>query len=270
MAKYKIGEVSRILGIPKDTLHYYERRGIVTPHKDKETGYRYYDAWDLNFLLDSKWYRSFDFSLIDVVEMINEDDHNSFLERCAKHEEELLQKIQDYQQKLKALSAYRQKAAQIKNELGVLELTMSPALIFQRHRYEYEFILTSENLASAQKWISLLPYAKHTFTLSGSKNLEESGYFWGFSLAPDDAVHHGIENAPPAEYIPSQQSIRTVFSAGGRDTFLKSIKSQVFEKILTSGYKITGNPYGYLLVRLHVDGVFTRYFEIWVPVEGEK
>ncbi|MDR1573273.1 MAG: MerR family transcriptional regulator, partial [Clostridiales Family XIII bacterium] len=78
MKKYKIGAVTKLLNLSEDTLRYYESRGVVAPQKDEESGYRYYDAWDLNFLLDGIWYRSFDFPLKDVVKMINEDDGAAF------------------------------------------------------------------------------------------------------------------------------------------------------------------------------------------------
>ncbi|MBR3375918.1 MAG: MerR family transcriptional regulator, partial [Firmicutes bacterium] len=44
--QYKIGDVARILGISTDLLRYYEKKGVVTPTKDKQNDYRYYDAWD--------------------------------------------------------------------------------------------------------------------------------------------------------------------------------------------------------------------------------
>jgi len=270
MLKYKIGEVSQILGIPIDTLRYYERRGIVAPQKDEETGYRYYDAWDFNFLIDSKWHRSFEFSLTDVEKMINEDDHAAFVDRCIKHEAELLHKIHEYQQKLKALVAHRQRISRLKSELGSLEITESPAIIFQRLRHEYKFISGDENLSSVRKWFSLMPYVNHTFAISEHadyKGISPNDYYWGFSLSPSDAIQHGIKIAPPVEYIPPLMSIHTVFSAGGRDTFISSLQTQVIDRVLQAGYKIIGFPYGNLLVRIHEDGVFTRYFEIWVPIE---
>ncbi len=49
--RYKIGDVSRILGISTDLLRYYEKKGVVTPQKDKNNDYRYYDTGTLIFLL---------------------------------------------------------------------------------------------------------------------------------------------------------------------------------------------------------------------------
>ena len=94
--RYKIGEVSRMYGLPNDTLRYYESRGIITPRRSEESGYRYYDAWELNYLLDCVWYRSYDFSLSDVEQMVNKDDLPAFLARCRKRETELIRAVVTY------------------------------------------------------------------------------------------------------------------------------------------------------------------------------
>jgi hypothetical protein len=33
------------------------------------------------------------------------------------------------------------------------------------------------------------------------------------------------------------------------------------------GHRIVDRPMGNLIVRLHEEGGFTRYFEVWTPVE---
>ena len=50
--KYKAKEVSRITGIPVDTLRYFEKTGVISPKIDKNNNYRYYSAWDINFLFE--------------------------------------------------------------------------------------------------------------------------------------------------------------------------------------------------------------------------
>ena len=42
---FKIGEISKILGITRKTILVYEDMGLLTPAvKDKSSGYRYYTA----------------------------------------------------------------------------------------------------------------------------------------------------------------------------------------------------------------------------------
>ena len=45
---YQIGDVSRITGISKDTLHFYTKIGLVTPdYINPKNHYHYYSRWNM-------------------------------------------------------------------------------------------------------------------------------------------------------------------------------------------------------------------------------
>lgn len=62
---YSIQEVSRILGIPKDTLRYYDRIGIVSPSRE-DNRYRRYSNDDLIDLMNIQIMQYADFSLDEI------------------------------------------------------------------------------------------------------------------------------------------------------------------------------------------------------------
>ena len=43
---YRIGDVANLMGLSRDTLRYYEKRGILSSKKEKN-GYRYYTEEDI-------------------------------------------------------------------------------------------------------------------------------------------------------------------------------------------------------------------------------
>ncbi|CAG7643517.1 MerR family transcriptional regulator [Paenibacillus allorhizosphaerae] len=63
--QYSIKEVSRILGIPKDTLRYYDRIGIVSPSREHNS-YRRYSKNDLINLMNIQIMQYADFSLEEI------------------------------------------------------------------------------------------------------------------------------------------------------------------------------------------------------------
>lgn len=71
--RYLIGDVSRILGLARETLRYYERCGIVVPWKDPETGYRYYDPVQINHLMLCKMYRQMGMSSAEICDLIDRE-----------------------------------------------------------------------------------------------------------------------------------------------------------------------------------------------------
>lgn len=130
--KYKIGTISKLLGIPIQTLHYFETCGFVTPSKDSKSNYRYYDAWDVNFLLDSRYLRSFEFSNQEIGEMINRDDFQELNRRFADRERSLLELIQHYQDILDEVHHEKERIGRYQDYLGVLRPEKSPE-IFSIH-----------------------------------------------------------------------------------------------------------------------------------------
>jgi DNA-binding transcriptional MerR regulator len=64
---YSIQEVSRKLGIPKDTLRYYDRIGIISPSRD-DNRYRKYSRDDLIDLMNIQIMQYADFSLDEIKE----------------------------------------------------------------------------------------------------------------------------------------------------------------------------------------------------------
>ena len=47
---YTIGQVAKFLGMSRDTLKFYEEKGLARPVQDQENDYRHYsefDIWDV-------------------------------------------------------------------------------------------------------------------------------------------------------------------------------------------------------------------------------
>lgn len=76
---YKIGEISKIYNIGRDSLMYYEEIGILKPIRDSNN-YRLYtmnDIWKLNLI---KELRTFDFSMEKIKEYISNRTVDSTME----------------------------------------------------------------------------------------------------------------------------------------------------------------------------------------------
>ena len=271
MLKYKIGEASKVLGMTNDTLRYYESKGIIAPQRDEESGYRYYDSWDINFLLDSMWFRSYGFSILDITSMINVDDLDTYIERCHQQEINLQETINDYQQKLRYLIEYSKGLKEIKKSLGEFKIVESPALLFQERIsicQGDEIDSASENLIS--NWTKLIPQVSHTFIASLDKTEEEillHKLSWGFSLPVEVALDQQLDQNPKVEFIPNLKCVHTVFYANEKGTFQDCFLNQVVFPIIEQGYNIIKSPIGRQLASVHKDDRQTRYFETWIPIE---
>jgi len=272
--KYKIGDISKLLGIPIQTLHYYEKCGFVTPSKDEQNHYRYYDAWDVNFLLDSKYLRSLRFSNAEIEQMINKDSMEEIHSRFDTQEKKLLDIIYHYQAVLDELYSENRRLSSFQNHIEKFQEMKSPQLLFNRYRFNNTYnIATDQNgeMPRISSWLEHLPFVKATFIISHEgikeKKQEELAYWWGFSVSPGRAKELQIPTEAPVQYVPSRKSVYTVFSAHEANTFIPSLYAKVLKPIWEMGYEISDFPIGRLLVRSHEEKQYTRYFEIWVPVQ---
>lgn len=73
----KIGELARRVGIPIDTVRYYERNGLLPPPPRRASGYREYDEHDiprLRFVLRAK---QLGFTLVEIRELLALSDEQA-------------------------------------------------------------------------------------------------------------------------------------------------------------------------------------------------
>ncbi|MGM0216712.1 MerR family transcriptional regulator [Enterococcus sp. AZ109] len=272
-ARYKIGTISKLLGIPIQTLHYYEKCGFVTPSKDEHSNYRYYNTWDINYLLDSKFLRSFEFPNTVIEQIVNKDDVQSIYSRYESQEYYLLHQIQHYQGLLEELHTEKTKLARFEKAIGKLVERRSPEMFLNSYRYNNQFrtMDSEEEVPQLFDWISHFPYVKATFMIDVETNSDVSkgnlDYWWGFSVSPKKARELSIPTFEIADYFPARNSLYTVFKASAQDTFVPSVVEQVLKPIIRQGYEIVDKPIGRLIIRSHQEDRYERVFEIWVPVE---
>lgn len=270
--KYKIGTISKVLGIPSQTLHYYEKCGFVTPEKDAQTGYRYYSAWDINYLLDSKQWQAYEFSNSMVEQMIHKDGVNDIKEKLSSQKMQLLDKLVHYQNLIVELDRKQEQIEKIFSCLNQYTVETSPVLYFDtyRRRNFYQSFYSEKEIPQMQQWVKAFPFVSPTFRVEAEsiekKKPNELSFWWGFSVSPQKANELNLDFCKKSVFIPSKKCVYTVFEAYTEDTFARALLEQVILPIQKMGYKIMDDPIGRLLVRVHEGEEYKRYFEIWVPI----
>lgn len=68
--EYLIGDMARIVGLSRDALRFYEKKGIISAKK-RENGYRYYSEEDIYRLMTVMYSRKMNFSLEAIEGMVN-------------------------------------------------------------------------------------------------------------------------------------------------------------------------------------------------------
>jgi DNA-binding transcriptional MerR regulator len=267
--KYKIGDVAKILGISPDLLRYYEKKGVVMPMKGKHNDYRYYDFWDINFLLDCLWFKNFGFSIDQISDMVKtlsvEDLDKLFLQK----EDELHATIARCELLIHRSEEYRRDLKTARELLGVCEIVDSPEYIRYLNRYTDDF----DNSPALQKlshdWLGLMPCTHRCFEISQEELLSPTGseHAWGLSLGMEYVRLLNVSTAPPVVHIPSHRSLHSVFQSTGKGNFSPQLMHYMVDYCQEQGLTICGPARGNLLCSVAEGDALTGYFEVWLPIE---
>lgn len=116
--EYLIGDVASMMGVSRDTLRFYEKKGILAVRK-KENGYRYYTDEDIFELSSIFYHRKMNMGL-DEIESLRTSDSSYqsnaiFADQKIREEEE---KILKHQQTLVRLHLFRDECRKIERHLN--------------------------------------------------------------------------------------------------------------------------------------------------------
>ncbi len=269
--KYKIGDVARILGVSPDLLRYYEKKGIVKPVKDPNNDYRYYEPWDVNFLMDCIWYKSFHFGIDQVAHIITGSTADEVADTLDKKVVELRTEIRRNELLVRRACEHQADLQRLKNELGLCILRDSPVVLRYINRYNDKYDNSDAVQIVSQEWLDYMPFTHRCFEMPVEDirdHTDEGRFRWGFSLTPDYVRELGVRLHPPAAYLESQRCIYTVFTSSGKDNFSPRKLEYVVDFAEKNGLKLTGgDARGNLLASVLDDGKLAGFFEAWIPYE---
>lgn len=264
---YKIGEISKIYGIGRDSLMYYEEIGILKPFRDKN-GYRMYklsDIWRLNLI---KELRSLNFPMKKIKEYL--DDRN--IESTKKI---LNKEISLIDEKIEELLSYKQNIMKrldtINDELRNLKL-YEIDLVYINKRKALEL---NANITKDEEFDFLIQKLQkdyeNRFTILGNNNIGSS-----FCL---DKIKQGIYNEFKSVFCfldDEEEIYNIIFNEGyyltltykGEYKNNKHYINKMFKYIEEKGYKIISDPIEIYKIDIHETGDINEFVtEIQIPVD---
>lgn len=264
---YKIGEISKIYGIGRDSLMYYEEIGILKPFRDKN-GYRMYklsDIWRLNLI---KELRSLNFPMKKIKEYL--DDRN-----IESTKEILNKEISLIDEKIEELLSYKQNIMKrldtINDELRNLKL-YEIDLVYINKRKALEL---NANITKDEEFDFLIQKLQkdyeNRFTILGNNNIGSS-----FCL---DKIKQGIYNEFKSVFCfleDEEEIYNIIFNEGyyltltykGKYKNNKHYINKMFKYIEEKGYKIISDPIEIYKIDIHETEDINEFVtEIQIPVD---
>lgn len=106
-----VGEVARATGVGVQTLHYYEREGIIAPPARTAAGYRQYDGATIGRIRFVRKAQALGLSLDEIKEVLALAARGT--SPCGRVQAALAQKLADVDRRLEQLQSFREELARL-------------------------------------------------------------------------------------------------------------------------------------------------------------
>ena len=99
--EYRSGDISKLCNVNKETLRYYERKGLIPEPVRSNSGYRLYPEDTVTRILFIKRIQELGFTLFEIDKLLGVVDKDDV--RCADMNDFVVQKLEDVQLKIRDL-----------------------------------------------------------------------------------------------------------------------------------------------------------------------
>lgn len=260
-------DIREKLGITRDTLRFYEQKGIIEPEIDPVNGYRYYDDWQVNLLWDCKHYQAMGFSLAEVLEILKTDSAGQLRERIEGRREALAQQIERERLQLEATELRIAQMDEAIAKLGRIGVTEFEGRVFVPAREDHGLMASTNGPAVALMNANLdvmLP-------LLHFPSVREDHFFWGYAATPAvfEQICDDATDTTGFTRIEGGRALETWVDAGER----WNVSLRLFESLLAEASSRGLSPRGELcadlIARAHdADGGYHRYLHAYLPLAG--
>lgn len=263
---YTIGQVAKFLGVTRDTLKFYEEKGLVNPNQDAENGYRQYSHLDIYDVLTTNFYREIDMEIKKIQE-IRRSQSIEEIESILQDKEERLRAELEYKELLlERIQNVRNDCKKIKQYAGVFSVReMKPFEVMGEitdfTAYD-EYDMIQKNTRKLKNAVTLTDLWR--IIRFDEAGITEDKFVVGREIDPGEKDYDGEICAHP-------RCLYTIIEDGRYATGGERIDGQVGDMLrqiaFERGYKLQGITYVNTLMTAYKDGLERVFLELYTPIE---
>lgn len=263
---YTIGQVSKFLGISRDTLKFYEDKGLVKPKKNDENGYRKYNQFDIYDITTINFYREIDVEIKKIQEIMKSKSINNLELLLEEKEQIILEEIEYKKLLLKKIQLIKEDCDKIKKYFGKYAIKeMKPLEVKGRIKSvtEYdEYETLRENTESLKKAVTLTALRRViSFSQEGITGEK-------FIIVKEI---EGFDKNIEGEVLAHPNCIYTIIEDGRWSTGGENIDDKVEDRLrkiaIENGYDLLGIVYVNILLTTYEEGLERIFLEIYAPIK---
>lgn len=270
--KYSISKFAEIVGITPDTLRLYEKYNIITPKRDEQNNYRYYDDLDVRDLLMSRWYRSMDISLQDSARLISNSSKEEILIELKDKKSILEEEIYRKERLLTRINEITNLMDNLDEKINLCEEKKIPGLYRLKQTNKNALLRNDFITEVVDTWMNFLPHTYYSFYIEkGLINKKDTlEYNWGLAINVEDIKGLDVEINDYVEYIPSKTCISSIIKSTHEQYLKKDYFQFMLDYIEENNYELVGELYGNILFTESDENGKKSYLQVNIAVEEQN
>lgn len=267
---YRIGEVSKLLDLPVETIRFYEKMKIITPQRQPESTYRVYETWDIFYLMECMRYRSFGVSLKDIADILYEKPVSYFIDQISRRQHTIDEQLRYYTLLEKKIDDYKHRLEALPYNVGCYWFESRPEYRYFTYvsRNEGENYGRIEEEALFTRWLSEIPFVEYTHHVSLQDVMEGKvdRDRWGLSVTAEDADMLALPVDERVKVLPAGLYLCTVLDLGNYGTLDLKRFTPLIAYMEAHNIDPAGDIIGTVLTRVHEKGRLRRFIQYRIAV----
>lgn len=265
--QYKISEVSQMIGIPIDTIRYYEKMGVISPIR-KGT-YRAFSDEDIYLLCEYKKMRSYGLGLSEIKDFNHVANMQDYAKQFAAIRDECGKKEKYYQALRKNMESSADMLENVEKYVGNYHMTEIESKYYIDFYHQKK--VDPEQDTIWKSWIyeyyPLVEYIAVWDLADGeSENITENS-MWVNAISEKNVKALGIPINEAAQKIPAKKTLFTVVNRYGERMIDKQFAEEILRELEKRNLSLDGKIIGKMLARIKEGDNTLRYIGIWIPVQ---
>lgn len=263
---YTIGQVAKFLGVSRDTLKFYEEKGLVKPQQNSENGYRTYNHFDIYDITTINFYREIDFEIKKIQELRKGKSIEGIQSLLVEKEQVMLEEIAYKKLQLKKLKLVKEDCQKISQFLGTYTIKeMKPLEIMGviDHYTAYDEYDSLKEDADSIKKAVILTSLRRVIRFDDSGMLENKFMVVRKVENSDHPIKGEVLAHPKCLYTVIEDGR---WSTGGKNTDNK-VEASIRKVAKENGYELLGLVYINLLLTTYEEGLERIFLEMYVPIK---
>lgn len=263
---YRISEVSQMIGIPIDTIRYYEKVGIISPIR-KGT-YRAFSDEDIYLLCEYKKMRSYGLTLHEIKNFNHVVNMRDYAEQFAEIRDDYSRKVKYYLALQKNMESSVELLHNIEKYVGNYQMTEVTAKYYIDFFQHKKAALEQNNIWKSwvHEYYPLVEYIAVWDLADGeSENITENS-MWVNAISEENVKALDIPINETVQRISGQKALFTVVNRYGERLIDRQFAEEIRRELEARDLVLDGKVIGKMIARIKEDDNILRYIGIWIPV----